>query len=104
MKNVIATRVLEVVDVDGRPCGKVTISIGRPVQEPEGEWRCPYKIVGLGFRRTRAAFGFDAIQAIQGAFLVIGGTLAGTKEAEEGHLLFDGSTNLGFPLPRERST
>jgi hypothetical protein len=101
MKRVIATRVLDVLDLRGQPGDTVTISFGRPVQEQEGEWSCAYRVVGLGFKRSRQVFGLDAVQALQAAFLVVGGMLAGTTEAREGRLRWAGSADLGFPLPPE---
>jgi hypothetical protein len=43
----------------------VTIEIGVPRRRRVGEWACPYRITGLGSKRIRYCFGFDAIQALQ---------------------------------------
>lgn len=97
--DVIATREIDILDLAGQPAGKIHVYIGRPKQKETGEWGCPFQIAGIGSGRTFWGFGLDAIQAIEGAFKVIGGTLAGTIEAQEGRLHWDGETDLGFPLP-----
>ena len=43
--------------------------------------------------------GFDAIQALQGVHLVIGGILAATDEGEQDRLRWAGQPGLGFPVP-----
>lgn len=95
----IATRAIDVLDASGNPLKTVMVFIGRPEQEATGEWGCPFQIDGLGSGRPFRGFGLDAIQAIQGAMVVIGGTLAGTTEAEEGRLRWAGDKDLGFPIP-----
>jgi hypothetical protein len=95
---VIATRTLDVIDTSGRPLGTMTVSIGRPRQEPTGEWLCPYQI---GSGRPFGALGLDAVQALELAMRVIGARLALTPEAHEGRLRWVGEMDLGFPLPAE---
>jgi hypothetical protein len=95
----IAQRTIDVVDAEGRVTGSMTVLLGRPMQEPTNEWGCPFQIIGDGSDRCYWSFGLDAIQAIQGALLVIGGTLAGTEAAREGRLRWAGDPDLGFPLP-----
>lgn len=101
LDDVIATRRIDVLGADGRPSGTIEVLIGRPRQEPTEEWGCPFQIVGVGSGQCRWGFGLDAIQALEGAMKVIGGTLAGTIEAQEGRLRWAGEVNLGFPLPPE---
>jgi hypothetical protein len=101
LDDVIATRTYDVLGAHGAVERQVHVRIGRPTQEPTGEWLCPYQITGLGFDRVFGALGMDAIQALQSVMVVIGGTLAGTTEAEEGRLRLDGFDDLGFPLPPE---
>ena len=97
--DVIASRSLVVVDEAGRHVRDVLVHIGRPQQEPAGEWMLPYQIVGLGSGRVFRVHGFDAIQALQGVMSVIGGYLAGTDEAEQGRLRWGEEADLGFPVP-----
>jgi hypothetical protein len=96
LEDVIATREIDVLDQTGQPAGKIQVHIGRPKQEETGEWGCPIEIAGVD--RPRCAFGLDAIQAIELALYLVGETLAGTIEAQEGRLRWAGETSLGFPL------
>jgi hypothetical protein len=98
---VIATRTLEIVDGSGSRVGEAVVKLGRPWQEPTGEWTAPYQIVGLRVPITSCMFGMDAIHALQLVQLVIGGALAGSDEGKAGRLRWDGDSDLGFPLPRE---
>lgn len=100
--DIIATRTIDVVDDDGNRIRAVLVHIGRPWQEPEGEWALPYQIVGLGDGKVRCVLGFDAIQALQGVHLVIGSILASSDEGEQGRLRLGGDVNLGFPVPARR--
>lgn len=104
IKDAIATRSIDVLDANGALSGNVSVRLGRPAQEPTGEWACAYEVTGLGFDRVVRVMGMDAIQALQAAMLVIGGTLAGTREAAEGRLRWAGSSDLGFPSPPEPPT
>jgi hypothetical protein len=74
--DVIATRQLDVLE-DGRVIGVATVSLGRPRQEPEGEWSCSLSITGIGRDSLCPAAGDDAVQALGGAILLSGGVLAG---------------------------
>jgi hypothetical protein len=96
--DVIATRTLDVVDATGHPVGTLTVSFGRPTQEPTGEWLCPYKI---GPDRPFGALGLDAVQALELAMRLVGARLAAMPEAREGRLRLAGETNLGFPSQTE---
>jgi hypothetical protein len=97
--DIIATRTLDIVDDRGCPTRQVFVHLGRPWQEPTGEWSLPYQIIGLGKGTVYRVHGFDAIQALQGVQLVIGGLLASFDEAEQGRLRWDGDPDLGFPVP-----
>ncbi|HEY7339073.1 MAG TPA: hypothetical protein VH639_29560 [Bryobacteraceae bacterium] len=63
-----------------------------------GEYKCAYQIVGPGVKINRAAYGLDAIQALQCAFVVIGGELAHIERAEGLRFEFAGGDH-GFPRP-----
>lgn len=100
--DIIASRFLDIVDGEARPVGQATVHIGRPWQEPAGEWAIPYQIVGLGDDRVYRLLGFDAIQAMQCVQLVIGSILASSDEGEQGRLRWAGESDLGFPVPPPR--
>jgi len=101
LEDVIATRTIDVLSADGQPAGTMTVSLGRPTQEPTGEWLCAYQITGDGSNRSFGALGLDAVQAIDLAMHLIGARLADTAEAKEGRLRWSGESKLGFPLPRD---
>ena len=96
--DIIATRELDVIDENGRAVRRVLVHIGRPWQEPTGEWAAPFQILGLGRSRVSRAFGLDAIQALQLVQLMIGSTLAITDEGKQGRLRWAGEKSLGFPV------
>lgn len=94
--DVIAERVLEVVgDGDAR----LTVRLGKPVPNAEGgDYACPCQFSGLGLDTTKVVFGCDAMQAIQLAFVVIGGYLAFVERTKGVKLSWlDG--DVGFPRP-----
>lgn len=98
--DIIATRTLDVVDDAGRTVRQLHVHIGRPSQEPTGEWALPYQVTGIDpGDPVYRVFGIDAIQALQGVCLVIGGLLAGLDEAKQGRLRWGDDTDLGFPIP-----
>ena len=98
---IIATRAIDIIDEHGCPTGQAVVHIGRPWQEPTGEWAAPYQILGLGRPIASCVFGLDAIQALQLVQLVIGGVLAGLDESKQGRLRWADGSDLGFPLPAE---
>jgi len=97
--DVIATRILDVLDDAGSASRQLEVRMGRPRIEPTGEWAIAYQVVGLDQDAVYTVFGFDAIQAFQAALLVIGGLLAGLDEAKQGRLRWAGDPDLGFPQP-----
>ena len=102
--DVIATRVIDVLDEAGEVARQGFVHIGRPVQEPTGEWAVTYRISGIGSEREFAVLGLDAVQTLQLVHGVIGSVLLSTEEARQGRLRWEGDSEqgyLGFPLPPE---
>ena len=97
--DIIATRTIDILDEHEHPVRRAFVYIGRPWQEPTGEWALPYHIVGIGQGKISLVFGFDAIQALQSVQLVIGAMLASSTEGKQGHLRWAGESDLGFPVP-----
>ena len=58
---VIAERELRTMHDSAAP---VLVRIGRPVEDPEGDWRCPFQITGLDNDTVYAAFGIGSVQAL----------------------------------------
>lgn len=89
---VIAERKLE------RPGEKgsdpVWVRIGKPVEEPEGDWVCPFQITGRGDDEVYAAAGIDAVQALMLCLQMIGLQLRADAKARPLTWLDD--PDLGF--------
>jgi hypothetical protein len=97
--DVMASRNLDVLDLSGKVLSIATVSIGKPSQVSDHEWICAYHITGLGDESIYKVSGFDAIQAIQCAFIVIDGLLAGTDAGKQRLLRWNNDSNLGFLKP-----
>jgi hypothetical protein len=81
-EHIVATRNLTLFDTDKKPITNVQVIVYQPVKAVTNEWHCEYhinidykskqgkpiKTVNLGGRKI---IGFDMVQAIQAAFLVI---------------------------------
>ncbi|HEY5721274.1 MAG TPA: hypothetical protein VIT45_03040 [Allosphingosinicella sp.] len=81
----------------------VLIEIGIPfeVKLEHSEYRCPYRITGIGSGRVRASIGIDALQALMLALQVIGSDLYSSEEYRTGRLSWfadDWSRSLGLPV------
>jgi hypothetical protein len=68
MRDPIATRTLH---VEGEPSRVVTVTIGRPFQDPDprGDWICKIDIQGIPDPGEEQVHGIDACQAIELAFV-----------------------------------
>ncbi|GAA3171867.1 DUF2283 domain-containing protein [Nonomuraea roseoviolacea] len=72
------------------PPSEVTVSVGVPVEEPTGDWSCPYRIDGLaGWEHERKVTGVDALEAVDLALAMVRAALAGSHEAKEGLLSWE---------------
>ncbi|MEV0201669.1 DUF2283 domain-containing protein [Nonomuraea sp. NPDC050691] len=72
------------------PPREVTVTVGVPVEEPTGDWSCPYRIDGLaGWEHERKVTGVDALEAVDLALAMVRAALAGSHEAKEGLLSWD---------------
>ena len=45
--NMFLSRALNIVDGGAVQAGAVCVRLGKPVQEPGGEWSCAYSVTGL---------------------------------------------------------
>lgn len=84
--------------VDGG--GSVVVRIGRPFEESDGTWFCPYEVRGpLTDRRSRAG-GVDAVQCLLGAVYMLSAEVEMCQEAQSGRLSWDGQrAHFGLPGP-----
>jgi hypothetical protein len=94
----IASRQLVVVDGEGRVASFLSVLIGKPWRVSENEWSCYYRVVGLDEDCTLRVSGLDAVQALQGVFVVVDGHLAGLDNGR-GCLRWNEQMDLGF-VPR----
>jgi hypothetical protein len=90
--DVVAERCLT-LSKDGE-ARQIRIALGRPYQEPDEAYFCPYRITGIGVGSTKRAGGVDSIQAVQLAFVLIGGELSPYAES----LKWNGEPFTGFPV------
>lgn len=98
---IVAERELD-LQVSPRKKAKVLVRIGKP--KPDGkitdDWYCPIQILGLGEERVKAAYGIDAVQALEMAFLMISADLTlYFQRLHPGKLTWLGEHRLGFPPP-----
>lgn len=68
------------------------MEIGQPTQTRRHEYRCPFRIVGVGDDTVRAAYGVDAVQAMQLVSQAVGAELF-----RHPHLGWLGLKGNGFP-------
>jgi hypothetical protein len=90
--DIIAERELT-ASVDGKTV-PLHIKIGKPFASGEGEFRCPYQVVGLD-DRIRAIAGIDSLQALYLTLQFIGSRLK--HEQDELSLRWNEDNDLGLP-------
>lgn len=73
LETAIAHRAFEVA---GKPGETVDVFTGKPFQMPEGEWACPYRIVGAGEDICFQIYGIDSVQALQLVWKVMDANIA----------------------------
>ena len=80
--------------------GEIAVRIGCPVAPPDfdGNYCCPYQIVGLGSEKIRYAPGSVGVQAFYLALMKIGADLYTSDEGRAGRILWNGDRDLGFPF------
>lgn len=92
---VFATRTLL---LDGKD--EIRITIGQPVSPPDwnGNFRCTYRIEGLGEQEiVKGVGGLDSLQALYLAMMTISVDLYTSDEARAGRITWEGDPNLGLP-------
>ncbi|MGI9101470.1 MAG: DUF6968 family protein [Terriglobales bacterium] len=95
---VIAERELTAV-VDGKTV-RVQVRIGKPFAAKEGEFLCPYQIIGIGITGigngpVRAIAGLDSMQALYLTLQFIGSMLKHDQRTMK--IRWNSDTNLGLP-------
>jgi hypothetical protein len=95
---IIAVRVLHRTVNGGAP-DDVIVRLGKPQPAPEGRgYATPFEIDGLDSLIAQSAFGVDAVQSLQLAFLMIGADLDFHRQQPGVELYFElPGDDLGFP-------
>ena len=99
MGDIIAERVLSLVQEDGSPT-QVFVRLGKPQASPEGnEYYSSFQIDGIGDEKIRQIFGIDAFQALQLTLRAISFKLHHCRK-ESNLLLYawGQGDDMGFPL------
>jgi hypothetical protein len=96
---IIATRNYRLVDEDNNESA-VSVLVGKP-QPVNGsqDYQCPFQVIGIGSQATQMARGYDAIQALQSALILISANLNHLNNELGRKLIWDGGRTgeLGFP-------
>ncbi len=96
---IIATRKLYFVD-EASNKRTVSILVGEPQQSPDSAgYHCPFQVIGIGNQKTQLARGYDSIQALQSALILIAAGLNHLNNEIGGKLTWEGGRKgeLGFP-------
>ncbi|MFC7498500.1 DUF6968 family protein [Enterovirga sp. GCM10030262] len=64
---------------------------------PGGEYRCRWRIIGLGQDRSRDAAGIDSVQALMLAMRTVHAELSESHEYKAGKLTYLDQTDLDLP-------
>ena len=96
---IIATRKLYFVD-EASNKRTVSVFVGEPQPSPDSSgYHCPFQVIGIGNQKTQVAQGYDSIQALQSAFILIAAGLNHLNNEIGGKLTWEGGRKgeLGFP-------
>ena len=96
---IIATRNLYFVD-EASNKRTVSVFVGEPQQSPDSPgYHCPFQVIGIGNQKTQLARGYDSIQALQSALILIAAGLNHLNNEIGGKLTWEGGRKgeLGFP-------
>jgi hypothetical protein len=78
---------------------EIPIRIHTPEREQPGVWGCRYDVGWPEGLRSATAWGFDSIQAILGALLMIGAEIYSSDYHKSGHLFWrEPGKGYGFPV------
>lgn len=82
------------------PTRTVSVFVGKPEEaEDSMGHQCPFQIIGIGSQTTQLARGYDSIQALQSALILIAASLNHLNNEIGGKLSWKGGAKgeLGFP-------
>jgi hypothetical protein len=96
---IIASRDYRIIDEDNNERA-VSVLIGKPQPAQDAsDYQCPFQLIGIGNQRTQVARGYDSIQALQSALILISANLNYLNNELGRKLIWDGGRKgeLGFP-------
>ena len=96
---IIATRSYRLVDEENNERA-VSVLVGKPQPVNDShDYQCPFQLIGIGNQTTQVARGYDAIQALQSALILISANLNHLNNELGRKLIWDGGRKgeLGFP-------
>lgn len=96
---IIATRRLYFVDGSNNK-RTVSVFVGKPQEAQDSMgYHCPFQVIGIGSQTTQLARGYDSIQALQSALILIAASLNHLNNEIGGKLTWEGGCKgeLGFP-------
>lgn len=92
---VIASRELEFTGSDGT-VRQVEVCFGKPVQEADGPWFCPYQIKSQVFEKQFRVVGEDSMQSLLLALKIVAVELEVFARDYKGTFTWFGGEDLGF--------
>jgi len=96
---IIATRRLYFVDENNNK-RTVTVFVGKPEEAQNSiGYHCPFQVIGIGSQTTQLARGYDSVEALQSALILIAASLNHLNNEIGGKLTWEGGGQgeLGFP-------
>jgi len=96
---IIATRRLYFVDENNNK-RTVSIFVGKPEEAQNSiGYHCPFQVIGIGSQTTQLARGYDSVEALQSALILIAASLNHLNNEIGGKLTWEGGGQgeLGFP-------
>ena len=96
---IIATRQLHYFDEMDRK-RIVSIFVGKPQPSLDSkDYQCLFQLIGIGHQKTQVARGYDSIQALQSALILVAASIHHLNEKLGRHLVWEGGAKgeLGFP-------
>lgn len=79
---------------------RIEVHVGCPVADPNPpgrDWACPYEITVSGEPRLRAAYGVDALQALELALKILPVELASLARQHQGEIHLFGALDPSIP-------
>ena len=96
---IIATRELYYLD-DTYQNKRVGVIVGKPQPTPDSsEFQCHFQLIGIGNPALHTARGYDSLQALQSALILVGTNVRHLNDKLGRRLIWGGADKgeLGFP-------